>query len=52
MTFSYTVVDSAASDALLFDSSTPRFIVFYADDLSLTTDAAPFYTDYTVKIIG
>lgn len=52
MDFFYTVVDSAAEDAILFDSTTPKFTVFYADDLTLTTDVAPFYTDYTVTLIG
>ena len=52
MEFSYSVVDSAASSALLFDSTTPKFTVFYANDLDLTTNVSPYYTDYTVTIIG
>lgn len=52
MDFFYEVVDSAAEDAILFDSTTPKFTIFSAADLSLTTNVAPFYTDYTVTVIG
>ena len=52
MDFFYEVVDSAAENAILFDSITPKFTVFYAADLSLTSNVAPFYTDYTVTVIG